>query len=227
MKEYIDSGFVEVLDIRGEIAPQIKAMEHCRKNNFKKFNWLIFFDMDEFIFLRNFTNIKDFLNQKIFDKCQRIQLNWFVHTDNNLIYYDRRTLIERFPEKKKENKGKRLPGARLVKSILKGNIEIKIKTPHDLNKDLIGCDGFGKYIKFPSNKTDHYYYYIDHYWSKSTEEFVNKLMKGDVILGYKNKQNNMERINMYFKYNKITKEKIDYIEKRTKYNLTKYRSMIK
>ena len=52
-------------------------------------------------------------------------------------------------------------------------------------------------------------------------------MKGDVILGYKNKQNNMERINMYFKYNKITKEKIDYIEKRTKYNLTKYRSMIK
>ena len=78
-----------------------------------------------------------------------------------------------------------------------------------------------------TNKTDHYYYYIDHYWSKSTEEFVNKLMKGDVILGYKTKQNNLNRIKMYFTYNKITKEKLNYIENRTKYNLTKYRLMIK
>ena len=101
LKDYIDNGFVEIIDFRGKIAPQIKAMEDCRKNNFKKFDWLIFFDMDEFIFLRNYTNINDFLNRKIFYKCQRIQLNWYVHTDNNLFYYDNRTLFERFPEKKK------------------------------------------------------------------------------------------------------------------------------
>ena len=49
-------------------------MEDCRKNNFKKFDWLIFFDMDEFIFLKNYSNVKEFLNQKIFEKCQIIQL---------------------------------------------------------------------------------------------------------------------------------------------------------
>ena len=28
-------------------------------------------------------------------------LNWNIHTDNNLIHYDNRTLKERFPEKEK------------------------------------------------------------------------------------------------------------------------------
>lgn len=39
--------------------------------------------------------------------------------------------------------------------------------------------------------------------------------------------NNIDKIKWYFKYNKVTKEKIDMIEKRTKYNLTNYRSKIK
>ena len=104
----------------------------------------------------------------------------------------------------------------MIKSILKGNLNIKIKEPHTLNQRLLGCNGFGKIIKSPSpktNETDHYYYYIDHYWSKSTEEFVDKLMKGDVVLGYKNKENNLNRIKMYFKYNKITTEKLNYFIK--------------
>ena len=74
MKDYIGNKFVEIIDIRGIVAPQVKAMEDCRKKNYKKFDWLIFFDMDEFIFLREYHNIKDFLIQKKFNKCQRIQL---------------------------------------------------------------------------------------------------------------------------------------------------------
>ena len=101
---------------------------------------------------------------------------------------------------------------------------------HDLNSNLIGCDGFGKVRKIKGIKTenpDHYYYYIDHYWSKSTEEFVNKLVKGDVLYGFNNKENNLKRIRIYFLYNNITEEKINYIENGTKYNLTKYRLMLK
>ena len=78
LKNYVDNGFVEIIDVRGKIAAQINAMEDCRKNNFKKFDWLIFFDMDEFIYLKNYPNIKDFLNQKIFNKCQRIQYSMII-----------------------------------------------------------------------------------------------------------------------------------------------------
>ena len=49
-------------------------------------------------------------------------------------------------------------------------------------------------------------FYIDHYYSKSTEEFINKLNKGDVLFY----DNRMERIETYFSQNKITKENIDF-----------------
>jgi len=230
LKDFIDKGYVEIINIRGKIAPQIKAYEHCRKNNYKKYDWLMFFDIDEFIFLRNYSKISDFLNQKIFEKCQKILLNWFMHTDNNLLYYDNRSLSERFPEKKYDCKGKKMCGSSLViKSILKGNINIKLEDIHTINDGLVGCDGFGRIKKiqgFKIDQPDHYYYYIDHYWSKSTEEFVNKLMRGDGMYGYDTKKNNLKRIRIYFSFNNITEEKINYIENRTRYNLTKYKLMI-
>ncbi len=92
----INNGFVKIINFRGLIGAQIKEYQHCYKENYKKYDWLIFFDMDEFIFLKNYKNIKKFLKKKIFNKCQRIQLNWIFHTDNNLLYYDNRPLAERF-----------------------------------------------------------------------------------------------------------------------------------
>ena len=74
LKDYINENFVEIIDFRGRIGPQVESMEDCRKKNFKHFDWLIFFDMDEYLFLRNYTNINKFLEQKIFQKCQRIEL---------------------------------------------------------------------------------------------------------------------------------------------------------
>ena len=163
LKDYIENGFVEIIDYRGEFSPQIKSMEDCRKNNYKYFDWLIFVDMDEFIFLRYFSNIKGFLYQNIFDKCQRIQLNWFFHTDNNLILYDNRSLAERFPKKHKIWANKKIGGIEGIKSILRGNIDYKIHNPHYLNSSLISCDGFGK-IKtiqgITTNESDHFYNYI-------------------------------------------------------------------
>ena len=128
------------------------------------------------------------------------------------------------------NKKIKYRGEDVIKSILKGNIDIEINNIHYLNSDLIGCNGFGMIKKnngIVTNETDHYFNYIDHYWSKSTEEFVNKLMKGDGILGYDTKQNNMNRIRMYFNINDLTEEKIIYIENKTKYDLTKYKIVLK
>ena len=63
-------------------------------------------------------------------------------------------------------------------------------------------------------------YYINHYACKSTEEFIDKFKKTDV---FHRKDINMEKIKWYFAYNKITEEKINYIERETKYNLSSYR----
>ena len=133
-----------------------------------------------------------------------------------------------------------------VKSIIRGNLKnITFKTSHWLDRRINGCNSYGKEIKptkyvkmnntsniiFSNNNSSirkvingHYIkdYYIDHYCFKSTEEYINKINKGDGIFGYKNKTI-MHKIHLYFKYNKITSEKIKYIEKETNLDLSQYK----
>ena len=63
-----------------------------------------------------------------------------------------------------------------------------------------------------------YYYFIDHFYSKSTEEFINKIKKGDCFVG-DDKNNIYRRVNYYFRFNKIILEKINLIKQKTGLNL--------
>ena len=98
INEYIEEGFVEIIDFRGKIRPMYRIMNHCYRKNYKNYNWLIFFEIDEYIYLKDFNNIKLFLNNSRFNNCQKVQLNWIFHTDNNLLHYENKTLKERFPD---------------------------------------------------------------------------------------------------------------------------------
>ena len=155
IEDFIDIGFVELINWRGLKLPQIKIMNNCYKNHYKNYNWLIFYDIDEYLHLKDYSNIKIFLNEKRFYHCQLIYLNLIVHTDNNQIHYENKSLFERFPEiiPKSNPEGKRLE----IKFILKGHIpNIQIKNEHYCNHELINCNGFGisntskdKYTKEP------------------------------------------------------------------------------
>lgn len=228
ISDYIENNFVEIFNYRGKIAPQFKIYDECYKNNNKIYDWIIFYDIDEFIYLQNYSNIKDFLSKNIFNNCKSIYLNCIRHTDNDLLYYDNRTLVERFPDINWNSK------MFTVKTILRGGLNgINFKTCHWLDRRIKGCNLDGKII-LPSkkkqldndiNSPSIRNYHIDHYCFKSTEEYINKLNKGDGVFGY-NDKNRMHKINLYFNYNKVTIEKIIYIEKKCKLNLTKYRNIL-
>lgn len=227
--DYINTKFVEIINYRGLSSPQEIAYNDCREKNYKKYNWLVFYDMDEYIYLRNYKNIKSFLNRRKFDKCQRIQLNWVFHTDNNLIYYENKSLSERFTEREAIDRGKSIGGPKGIKSILRGNINLKISDVHILNKNLTSCDGFGNIKEIHSiatNISDLKYYYIDHYYSKSTEEFINKIMRGSAVHGF-NMNHKKRRIDVYFSINEVTLKKIEFIENKTNLNLSKFKNRIK
>ena len=222
--DYISSGFVKIIDNRGKISQQLKMYQHCIDNFNNKFDWIIFYDMDEFIYLKGVKNIKYFLSNPSFQKCQAIQLNMYFHTDNNNLYYENNTLQKRFPERKTSKRG-------VLKTIIKGGITTNIICPHELNKKLISCDGFGnfnnKYKRvITTDMPDFKYYYIDHYSYKSTEEFINKIMRGSAIKGFETKMK-YRKISWYFGINKITKEKIDLIENLTNLNLSSYKNKIR
>ena len=44
-------------------------MNDCYKHNYKNYNWLVFYELDEFIHLNYYSNIKYFLNENKFKSC--------------------------------------------------------------------------------------------------------------------------------------------------------------
>ena len=98
LSDFIKNNTVKIINCRGQSNIQREKMNHCYLNNFKKYNWLIFYDVDEFIYLKNYSKIKDFLNEKKFKKCQMISLTSVFHTDNNHLYYENKPVLERFPD---------------------------------------------------------------------------------------------------------------------------------
>lgn len=224
--EYIKKGLVEIFDYRGKVTALYNIMNDCYKRNYQIYDWLIFFEVDEHIHLSNYTNIKLYLQRDVFKNCEKIHLNWVHHTDNNLIYYDNRPLHIRFPELE-PNARKNVNGSsNFVKTILRGHIpNVVINCVHKLTTKLKGCNGFGNpevIHRFSISNSDFRFYYIDHYFCKSVEEFVEKLNKGDVLHRQKDWFKYF-RIDNYFGTNQITLEKLNFIENHTKLNLNKYK----
>jgi hypothetical protein len=220
IKDYIDKGFVKVFNWRGIQRPHFKAINDCYVKFNMFYDWLIFYDIDEFIHLSNYINIKDFLNERKFSRCKKIYLNWVMHTDNDLISYENLSLFKRFPQVERDaiidnNFSQK------VKSILRGNISKFIiannsHTSHVITDSVKACNGFGKIInldeEFYLKNSDSKYYYIDHFFTKSLEEFVNKIKRGSAVNG-KDEKFKLFRIIRYFNINKLRNIKYKYIIK--------------
>ena len=224
--DYIEKGLVEIFNWRGRKKVLYKIMNSCYQKNFNKFDWLIFYELDEFIHLSNYSNIKIFLNEEKFNKCNLIYLNLLCHTDNNLLFYENKSLAERFPKIVPTTK----IGGRLleIKCIMRGHIPgIRITSPHECNahRKYKNCNGFGHLYKHKrklSTENDYKYYYIDHYYSKSTEEFIDKIKKGDAQ--YRTLSYTLHRIYKYFSQSDFTEEKRLMIQNLTGINLTIFKN---
>lgn len=198
----------------------------CYNNNKNKFDWFLMIDFDEFLFIKN-NNLKNYLLNNRFNKCDFISFNWFIPNDNDLLKYDNRSLFERFPGPYKKNK--------FVKTIIRGNIDdlkYSVHSPLESLTKNITCNNIGKKIKF--EKLDYETLepinikkaYIIHFKYKSTEEYINKYKKGYYNLtgSTLNKVLNT-KINEYLTDNKITKRKIEYLEKELKLNLSEFKTV--
>ena len=225
LKEYIINEKVEIIDIRGFESVQFPSYMNCYKKYGEQFDFLLFLDFDEFIHIENKIDINSFLYNEKFKKCETIVLNWVMFGDNDLIKYDNRTMIERFT--------KPIFYRDLGKSIVRANIsQLIIPSSHIIGINTkYFCDSNGNRL-FPSS-----YYgfevpikpeaYIKHFYTKTAEEFCNKINKGDVQFheNYPKYLNILKtKIETFFTYNSITNEKLNLIENCSGMNLNKYRN---
>ena len=157
LDKQISNNFVEIINYRGYRGkrenPQFEAFIDCYEKNKYNYDWLSFFDFDEFLELNKHKNIKEYLNDKRFKKCSNIKINWLTFSDSNLLYYENIPVQKRFTTPIYNffrNK--------LIKSTVRGNLKINywrgMNNPYSSNNNLTACNSMGKIID-PKNITVH------------------------------------------------------------------------
>jgi hypothetical protein len=55
LSKYIKYNFVEIINYRGKYKPQKQAYNNCYINNNKDYNWMAFYDADEYLYKQIFV----------------------------------------------------------------------------------------------------------------------------------------------------------------------------
>ena len=215
-QDYIKSGILDIIEVFGASFGVSEFFGILYEKYKSKCSWISFFDADEYLRIysknKELLTIKQYLSNPIFEKCESISINWLMYSDNNLLYYDNRTILERFTSplyNHREN--------RLVKSIVRGNLNKLIFSKggsnHVPNKELHICNSNGKIIK-------HYssffvkpplvkYVYLMHYTTKTVEEFIKKIKRGN---NSNTPYNITKMIKKFFDINNFTLKKLKMFE---------------
>ena len=208
IKDILDNKYKEKITFyetkKMNISSQNESFNDCYKNNFRKFDWFIMVDMDEFLYIIK-DSLKNYLSNKVFEQCDFIKIHWANSQDNNLLYYDKRPLFERFQKPYIKSK--------FVKTtlIIRGNISdlnYWVHSPLISPTKNITCNNEGKIINYKKlnvesvseinvNKA-----YLIHFRFKSTEEFINKYKRGYSHWHGNKTKNVLKSILNLFNYNK-------------------------
>ena len=220
IKDEIDNGFVSLIDYRGyrgiHIYPQLDAYRDCYEKNNKKYDWLSFFDIDEYLqLIPSYLKIQNFLGNKRFEHCQNVKLNWLMYRSNNSLYYENKPLQKRINIPVLNRKCNYA-----IKSTVRGNLPInywlRAGTPHSSYLKFNCCSSSGKFVNYNSviyKPPDFKYAFLKHLQGKSFEEYCLKIKRGRPI--YENERNKYKEINIkrLIENNKNNKEKMRIIKR--------------
>ena len=181
INDYINNDFVNIINYRDCKMCQYHSYEECYNKFKNKYDWFLFFDVDEYLILPNYKNIHDFVNDNRFNKFDIIHVNWIFFDDNDLIYYDNRPLQKRFIRPrhfiKKNYKNY------LIKSIIRSRLsKLKFTNSHTPKGKYKVCDVTGKKVRnVPVLKDNPAQLnlnvpYLKHFNCKTVEEFFNNKM---------------------------------------------------
>lgn len=231
--DYVNSGFVIIKNCRNRKAYQMQAYMNCYKEYGKMYDWIMFFDCDEFLTFANpeIKNLEQALSDPRFDNFNMIHVNWMIYTDGEQLYNNTAPVLKRFTVPKEPfdllafNKEWTLND--FAKSIIRGNLDylplfLNAHTPSNVKPC---CDSIGKTVDGTSRmcKYDFSNMYLRHFRSKTIEEFLNKAKRdypdNRLILREPRYRYLLESV--FFIDNNPTIEKLDYIKEKIGLDLYK------
>ena len=206
--DYIDSKFVIVKNCKGKERYQCVAYKNCFDEYKKQYDWIAFFDADEFL---DVPDIKAFLGNPVFSTFDCVRVPWKIFDDSDLIESNGYYSNKRF---------KAFVFSRGCKAIVNTkSTTIASISPHGpLNVNA--CDPNGDKCKSKDlflwdaldDKENNVW--LNHYIFKTIQEYIDNKMVRLYPDQTKDSAKTKLTIERFFTINKLTQEKIDYLKKR-------------
>ena len=216
--DYIDSGYVEVIDVRGKKVVQLKCYTECYAKNKNDYDWILFIDCgDEYLTFTREMSIGQYLSLSQFRNYDMIHVNLMTFGDCNKTEVTDEPLWVRFPDPIPFDKcvAYKFPEDMHVSSIVRGGLEdIKWEgngfthTPSPNNLRCCNNVGFHVDSESPFAPVDFQLAAFRHYTTKTAKEYCEKMRRGfpDQLWDGSRVKNLIET--RFFRTNEVTKEKV-------------------
>lgn len=172
IKSYKWASYVTVIPWPCKEQPQRKANQHFLDSNIDAM-WAAFIDIDEFFDIKDDRSINELMED--YNDYSAVHFCWEIYNANGLVYKDERPLRERFTRKVRNKDwfdGKFICRPQAV--VWLGVHQLCMKWNHlhvDSHKHLCNYSGMNYQFDICT---------IAHYFTKSLEEWVNKIKRGSV-----------------------------------------------
>lgn len=164
----INSPLVNTIPFDG-IGMQEDAYNNFLTNYNYYYDWVAFFDVDEFLVLKKHNNVKDFLSD--YSDYNGVAINWYLFGDNGQIEpTNNYSVLERFTKRRGEMD-------KHVKCIVKTNVDDKYGI-HNFKEISVVNTKKNKVIGSFNNDFADDVAQINHYFTKSKKEWDIKRLRG-------------------------------------------------
>ncbi len=214
LQPYIDSNEVIYKFIKGKKV-QFKAYQDSIIKNRRKVRMMAFIDIDEFITPKKHSTVTEFIKNietKINHKIDALGINWLMHGFNGYYSKPEGLVCEKFKKCDFSTDWNKH-----IKSIVNPRSVVLAYHPH-FCVHLFGAKKVntkGEDICGPFSKPDFDKIIINHYWTKSYEEYLERSKKGKadgcipIPLEYDEKYLSVDENNSTDRYLNLLKEKVN------------------
>ena len=209
--DYISDGYVILKDYRNRKVCQLDAYNECYKTYGNEYDWIAFFDIDEFMFINCNKTLGEYLARPEFNEYDMIHINWLLFGDGGQTKSDGRGLLQRIVQPLDLNHITfySFPDNFHCKSIIRGGLaEVRWNcTPHTPTNDIKCCNSYGLPCDGNSPFTPYDYRNagLRHFTTKTAEEYAVKVKRGFPDANPTTKE---EMVKNFFKRNEVTAEKV-------------------
>ena len=215
IKDYIDSEFVILKDWRGKELAQIPSYTDCYNTYKDEYDWIAYFDIDEFLDL-DCNNIKEFLSDDMYNDrgINCIRVCWKQFTDSNIIKTEGNYSVTKFNQYIPLDKDKYCAQTKIIIKTQLDNIIFD--SPHGViyNKDChitcVNTNGDLCTNDIIINNPTWENACLNHYRFRTIEEYVLNKMVRLWPTTYMNGGKIGLNLNLFFRYNTFSQEKLDY-----------------